>query len=180
MAERPQGAQPWGPGGAQRPTSGSALGAARRAGRGAKRNALKAPGRGALFLPNGETTKCAFSRFRPNDGVMPSRLSEAKTWLASNPRKSALRVFPAGIRAAFGSICGLHPPPAPPSLRWQATAAPCGPFQAWTKPLHPGQAWAQPLRGSGLAHPLHCKTSQPLPVDNCKQLPTAIDCHQGF
>ena len=72
------------------------------------------------------------------------------------------------------------PSPRPPSLRWQATAAPCGPFQAWTKPLHPGQAWAQPLRGSGLAHPFHCKTSQPLPVDNCKQLPTAIDCHQFF
>ena len=63
---------------------------------------------------------------------------------------------------------------------WYSSDAPCGPFQAWTKPLHPGQAWAQPLRGSGLAHPFHCKTSQPLPVDNCKQLPTAIDCHQFF
>ena len=72
-----------------------------------------------------------------------------------------------------------QPPPSPlPS--WRASAAPCGPFQAWTKPLHPGQAWAQPLRGSGLAHPFHCKTSQPLPVDNCKQLPTAITCHHFF
>ncbi|MGG4602959.1 hypothetical protein ACLPHZ_19660, partial [Alcaligenaceae bacterium Me47] len=51
---------------------------------------------------------------------------------------------------------------------------------AWTSPLHPGQAWAQPLRGAGLAHPFHCKTTQPLPVDNCLQLPTAIDCHQFF
>ena len=60
-------------------------------------------------------------------------------------------------------------------------ASPCGPFQAWTKPLPPPQGRGQPLRGSGLAHPFHCKTPQPLPVDNWRsQLPTAIDCHQFF
>ena len=86
------------------------------------------------------------------------------------------------ISAACGTRSDTKPPrkpsPRAPLQQSHATAAPCGPFQAWTKPLHPGQAWAQPLRGSGLAHPFHCKTSQPLPVDNCKQLPTAIDCHQ--
>lgn len=88
------------------------------------------------------------------------------------------RAKPAKKEKSPGASTGRHSPRAP-LPQSHATAAHCGPFQAWTSPLHPGQAWAQPLRGSGLDHTFHCKTSQPLPMDNW-QLPTGIDCHQFF
>ena len=108
-------------------------------------------------------------------------LHETKDWVTKKQsRTKAAKRPPRG----FNHLTQAHPYPQPSKRAGggfnpqPGTAAPGGPFQAWTKPLHPGQAWAQPLRGSGLAHPFHCKTSQALPMDNCLQLPTAPACHQ--
>ena len=123
---------------------------------------------------------------RPKGRTTLLAKSSEYTCLSSGPPQAAPGRAHANevcISAPFGTRSDTKPPrkpsPRAPLQQSHATAAPCGPFQAWTSPLPPPQGRGQPRkRGTGLAHPFHCKTSQPLPVDNCKQLPTATVCHQ--